>query len=130
MTNEYTIISESLNLGSIAESSNRDFGQITTKAKSRSIVQDIVLLGDKSWDNKAIESLSNDANVSDVYIWTNGETPIAVPYYSTIIYTPDELGNEKTYKGLSLSGSNARWIMSQYGELTIPVPYRSEFAEY
>lgn len=130
MMNEYSILTESLNLGSITDSSNRDFGQITTKAKSRSIVEDIVLVGDESWDHKDMESYSSSAQIADIYIWTDGVMPLAAPYYATFIRKQEDLGDEKTYKGLSLSDSNPHWIMSQYGDLTIPVPYRSTFAEY
>lgn len=128
--NEYGVVTESLNLGSIAETSNRDFGQITPKGKSRTLIEDIILVGDASWEHIAMQTCSSSADVHSVYVWTNGETAINLSETANYINTEEELSDPETYYGFSLNGSNPHWTMSKYRELTIPVPYKSTFVDY
>ena len=128
--NEYGVIVKSLNLGSIAETSKRDFGQITPKAKSRTRIGEIVVVGDKSWDHTAIQTYSNSSEVGAIYIWTNGEKVANLSQHANYINKEEDLSDPDTYWGFSMTGSKAHWTMTEYGELTIPVPYKSEFVDY
>ena len=64
-----------------------------------------------------------------VYYWADGEVSDNTSNHSTNILTKEDLANPDTYQGLSLGDNGNHWIMSQYGDLTLPVPYRCRFME-
>jgi ABC-type multidrug transport system fused ATPase/permease subunit len=126
---EYGIISESLNLGSIEATENSSYGQATTTAKGKCEIEDCILAGGKSWNGYDVDKKKIGADMVNIYYWTEGEVSSNTSDYSTNINTKEDLGNPNTYQGLSLGDNGNHWIMSQYGDLTLPVPYRCRFME-
>jgi hypothetical protein len=127
--NEYTVISESLNTGAIVDAENRYAAQLTPELKLDCRVEDCLLVGGKSWNYKDILEAKSSAEVSGIYYWTDGYTPIENSTYSTLIVSKDDLANPDIYTTLSMGERGNHWIMSQYGDLTFPVPYKSRFME-
>ena len=129
--NEYAVISESLNTGAIVDATNRYAAQLTPELKSDCRVEDCVLVGGKSWNYKDILEAKSSAEVSGIYYWTDGYTPAPVENskYSTLIVSKDDLATPDIYTALAMGERGNHWIMSQYGDLTFPVPYKSRFME-
>ena len=126
---EYGIISECQNLGSIETTDKSSYGQITTTAKSKCIIRDCILAGGKTWNGYDVNKKKASADMSDIYYWADGKGSSNTSNASTNIKTKEELANPDTYKGLELGDNGKHWIMSQYGDLTLPVPYRSQFTQ-
>ena len=127
--NEYGIISECLNTGAIVDANNRNAAQLTTELRKKSIVEDCLLAGGKSWNYLDILSAKSSAEVSGIYYWTDGFIPSVYSMYSIPIVYGDDLANPDIYTELSMGANGDHWIMSQYGDLTLPVPYKSRFME-
>ena len=126
---EYGIVSECLNLGSIEATDKSSYGQITTTAKSKCEIEDCILAGGKSWNGYDIDKKKIGADMDNIYYWADGKGSSHTTNSSTDIKTKEDLANPDTYKGLSLGDNGNHWIMSQYNDLTLPVPYRSRFME-
>ena len=126
---EYGIISESLNLGSIEATENSSYGQATTTAKGKCEIEDCILAGGKSWNGYDVDKKKIGADMVNIYYWADGEVSDNTSNHSTNILTKEDLANPDTYQGLSLGDNGNHWIMSQYGDLTLPVPYRCRFME-
>ena len=90
-------------------------------------MEDCVLAGGTSWNNNDVHNVNSSAKVSGIYYWTDGNFPFAWGIYSTPITYSDDLANPKTYKEFSIGDKGNHWIMSQYGDKTLPVPYKSRF---
>ena len=127
--NEYGIISECLNTGAIVDTNNRNAAQLTTELRKKSIVEDCLLAGGKSWNYLDILSAKSSAEVSGIYYWTDGFIPSEYSEYSTPIVNGEDLANPDIYTELSMGANGNHWIMSQYGDLTLPVPYKSRFMD-
>ena len=127
--NEYSVISECLNTGAIIDTNERNAAQLTPDIKHKSIVEDCVLAGGKSWNFIDVVNKNSSAEVSGIYYWTDGYTPIESSEYSTLLVSKDDLANPDIYTTLAMGERGNHWIMSQYGDLTLPVPYKSRFTE-
>lgn len=127
--NEYGVISECLNTGAIVDANDRNAAQLTPEIKIESIVEDCVLAGGKSWNYIDIVSMNSSAEVSGIYYWTDGYTPSTSNTYSIPVISTEDLARPDTYTELSIGDRGNHWTMSQYGNLTLPVPYKSRFME-
>lgn len=126
---EYGMINKCLNLGGIEATEKSSYGQITTTAKNRCEIEECVLAGGKSWNGYDVDKKKSSADMEGVYYWADGEVSDNTSNHSTNILTKEDLANPDTYQGLSLGDNGNYWIMSQYGDLTLPVPYRCRFME-
>ena len=124
---EYGIVSECLNLGAVEATDKSSYGQITTTAKSRCSFEDCLLAGGKSWNGYDVSKKKTGASMEDIYYWADGKDSSNTTDFSTNIKNQEDLANPDTYKGFSLGDYGNHWIMSQFGNLTLPVPYRSKF---
>ena len=127
--NEYSVISECLNTGAITDTNGRNAAQLTPDIMNESIVEDCVLVGGKSWNYIDVVNMSSSAEVSGIYYWTDGYNPSNTYEYLIPIVLSDDLAKVDTYKELSIGDRGNHWTMSQYGNLTLPVPYKSRFTE-
>ena len=127
--NEYSIISECLNTGAIVDANDRNAAQLTPEVEHESIVEECVLAGGKSWNYTDIVSVNSSAEVSGIYYWTDGYTPSETKEYLIPVLLSDDLAKPDTYSELSIGDRGNHWTMSQYRNLTLPVPYKSIFME-
>lgn len=128
--NEYSVISECLNTGAIIDANGRNAAQLTPDIKNKSIVEDCVLAGGTSWNYIDAVNISSSAEVSGIYYWTDGYTPTNTNEYLIPVVFSDDLAKVDTYTELSIGDRGDQWTMSQYGNLTLPVPYKSRFTEW
>jgi hypothetical protein len=126
---EYGMINKCLNLGGIEATEKSSYGQVTTTARNRCEIEECVLAGGKSWNGYDVDKKKSSADMEGVYYWADGEVSDNTSNHSTNILTKEDLANPDTYQGLSLGDNGNHWIMSQCGDLTLPVPYRSIFME-
>ena len=126
---EYGMINNCLNLGGIEATGNSSYGQLTPTAKKRCEIGECVLAGGKSWNGYDVDKKKSSADMENIYYWADGEASDNTTKYSTVIVTKEDLANPDTYQGLSLGDNGNHWIMSQCGDLTLPVPYRCRFME-